>query len=287
MTGPPAPGELGRLAGVGWDISERATCDNGVWVLRDSAAPEAFAREDHDRLRRIEEASLWFTTRNQLIEAALDRAGRPRSLWDIGAGNGFVTLHLQRAGIAAVAVEPGPHGARAAADRGVREVVQGTIDGLELPDASLDAVGLFDVIEHLRAPQTLLEEVRRVVRPGGLVVATVPALPALWSDVDEYSGHVRRYRKSHLVAEFEQAGFEVTYSNYAFAAAVVPVLVLRVLRRRQHASREQHDHDVERQLAGQSRPVAALGRAVMAVERAWSKRLPVPFGTSALCVARR
>jgi SAM-dependent methyltransferase len=208
-------------------------------------------------------------------------------LWDVGAGNGFVTRALQDAGISVVALEPGQSGAAAAVNRGVGEVICGTLEALQLPDAALEGAGLFDVIEHLPDPRPLLREVRRVLRPGGVLAVTVPALGWLWSDADVLAGHARRYRRAQLVEELSDCGFTVVRSTYHFAAAVPPVLVQRRLKRRHHpANPDAQLEHLEHELAGQSPATVAIGRAVMRAERAWSKRFRVPFGTSVFAACR-
>jgi SAM-dependent methyltransferase len=279
--------ELARLGrDHGWHIADRATFSGGVWTLDGAVVDDAFSAECHDLLRRAEERSLWFAARNQLIDQLLGRVGAPSSLWDVGGGNGFVSLHLQCRGIDVVTVEPGARGAQQAADRGVTTVICSALADLKLPDGALEAVGLFDVLEHVDEPGKLLGEVRRVLRPQGLLVVTVPALPRLWSNADVLAGHVRRYRKRDLVDQLQDAAFTVERASYQFAAAVLPVFAMRVLRRGHRHTEAEQWADVEKELSGQSRVTAAVGRGVMAVERGWSRVLPVPFGTSVFCAAR-
>ena len=99
------------------------------------------------------------------------------SLLDCGCGPGTNTVAL------AEAVAPGPvvgidlnesqiELARAyAARRGVANVrfEAGNVDVLPFPDASLDAVFVHAVLQHLKDPAKALEEISRVLKPGGLV----------------------------------------------------------------------------------------------------------------------
>jgi O-antigen chain-terminating methyltransferase len=96
---------------------------------------------------------------------------------DLGCGRGELLLLLREAGVAASGVEGDPALARAARRRGL-EVAEG--DVLEvlrsLPDSSRGAVTAIHLLEHLDAGQLLglLAEVRRVLRPGGLLIAECP-----------------------------------------------------------------------------------------------------------------
>ena len=282
-----AASELGRLErDFGWRIADRADLVDGVWKTHGDAATSTFSSQSHHALHDAEEGSLWFATRNDLVLQLLELVGPPPSLWDVGAGNGFVARALQAAGIGVVALEPGETGAATAANRGVNEVVCGTLEALELPNAAIEGVGLFDVIEHLPDPRPLLREVRRVLRPGGVLVVTVPALGWLWSDADALAGHDRRYRRAELAEQLSDCGFTVVRSTYHFAAAIPPVVVQRLLRRRRHTNPDEQWEQLEHDLAGQSPATVAIGRAVMRVERAWSRWFRVPFGTSVFAACR-
>ena len=62
-------------------------------------------------------------------------------------------------------------------------------------------VGLFDVLEHIDDDDAVLAAARRMLRPGGRLVVTVPRHPFLWSHLDALVDHRRRYRASDLLAK--------------------------------------------------------------------------------------
>ena len=65
------------------------------------------------------------------------------------------------------------------------------------------------MLEHLDDDRAALAELRRVVRPGGALVVTVPAHPRLWSRHDELNHHRRRYTRASLRAAAGAGGWEV------------------------------------------------------------------------------
>ena len=75
-------------------------------------------------------------------------------------------------------------------------VARGSAENLPVGDAQLDVVVALDVLEHLDDDRRALDEILRVLRPGGVLLATVPAYPFLWSSHDEALGHRRRYRRA-------------------------------------------------------------------------------------------
>jgi SAM-dependent methyltransferase len=108
------------------------------------------------------------------------------------------------------------------------ELIQ--MDARKMPfESEFDAVGMFDVLEHIEEDAVVLRETWRAVKPGGTVLITVPQHPALWSAVDEHSYHKRRYVAADLNAKLVDAGFEVLHMT-SFISLLLPVLVLSRLR---------------------------------------------------------
>ena len=106
---------------------------------------------------------------------------RPGSVLDVGCGRGFLIGALrQRLGdLQAYGVELSAAGAREARANGIEVFEQDIAAGVPLADASLDLVVFGEIIEHVFAPDACLEEVRRLLRPGGHVIVTTPNL-ASW-----------------------------------------------------------------------------------------------------------
>jgi SAM-dependent methyltransferase len=151
---------------------------------------------------------------------ALDRlaevAPGRRGVLDVGCGNGFVLeLALDRGWSAVRGVEPSTD-AIAHADPRVRDLIVADIvrPGL-FPDSSFDAMTLFQVLDHMPDPATLLRECRTILRPGGAILAFNHNVTA-WSarlmrerspiiDVE----HTYLYSPTTMRRLFEGAGFEV------------------------------------------------------------------------------
>lgn len=91
------------------------------------------------------------------------------------------------------------------------EVVQGwdldSAEALPFPDAYFEAVIAKDILEHLQKPWRTVAEMQRVVRPGGVVLASVITHRGrrTWSDYT----HVRGFTRRSLRQMFSDSGFEV------------------------------------------------------------------------------
>lgn len=139
-------------------------------------------------------------------------------------------------------------------------------------------VTLLDVIEHLEDPDATLREARRVLDDRGVLVINVPAHEWLWSGADELLGHVRRYTRPVLRDQLQAAGFEPLWMSHVFSWLVLPVWLQRRL-----------VTDQRRQLGLEdtSPLVDRLAMVLTRLERVLVRRLPLPLGTSVLCVARK
>ncbi len=271
----------------GWLIAEHLIDEEGIWTSRSNGASVSYSESGHSNLMVHEDRSFWFGARADAIVAAVCRYGDGSCVWEIGAGNGHVAAALQAAGIPAVAVEPGPVGIANAHQRGV-PAIRGLLFELDLPDASLGAAGMFDVLEHLAEPAALLAEVRRVLRPGALLVVTVPAHGWLWSDKDTAAGHFRRYSRRALDEQLTGAGFQGVDSRYLFPSLVVPMAIRYRLPFlvRGPAAAEAVSARVTRDLGSPGGLYRVLKR-VFSVERRVSQAIRIPFGTSILGVYRK
>ncbi|HSJ29315.1 MAG TPA: methyltransferase domain-containing protein [Acidimicrobiia bacterium] len=107
--------------------------------------------------------------------------------------------------------------------------VQGSAEALPFGDATLDGIGLFDVLEHLDEPGQCLKEVGRVVRSGGVVLVTVPAYQWLWSPHDDLVDHKRRYTPDALRQELEAAGMSVSWLSGFYGFLMGPAAARKVL----------------------------------------------------------
>lgn len=287
---------MGRsLALVGAAVDIQTICsglnlaNDGIWYGRGNAAV-SYPADGHEQCFAVEDSSFWFRHRNACIVAVASEFPPPGdgAIFDIGGGNGFVSMGLANAGFDVALVEPGHVGAVNAKRRGVRNVICATAESAQFTPHSLSAAGLFDVIEHIDDAPAFLRSVKGLLRPQGYLYATVPAYQSLWSDEDVSAGHYRRYTMSSLQATLDAAGFDLLFASYIFRFLPVPIFMLRALPHRLGISRGQRmpdaasrDHRVKQGLASRLLQ-GMLDREVELLKRRQSMR----FGGSCLVVAK-
>jgi ubiquinone/menaquinone biosynthesis C-methylase UbiE len=77
---------------------------------------------------------------------------------------------------------------------------------MPIADNSVDIVTAMDVIEHIPDDKAALREISRILKPGGYLLATVPAFQSLWSDHDVALHHFRRYTQPSFRDVIQRSG---------------------------------------------------------------------------------
>jgi hypothetical protein len=122
----------------------------------------------------------------------------------------------------------------------------------------------------------------RAMRSGGLMLLTVPQHKWLWSYVDEYAHHKRRYSAQEIRAKVEAAGFKIIRIT-SFVSLLLPLMYLSRLRNK-HA-REGYDDTEELRIGGVINQILGW---VMNIERLLiAMHIPLIVGGSLLVVAEK
>ena len=88
-----------------------------------------------------------------------------------------------------------------------RKALTTSAEAVGLKSGSLAAVLCSEVLEHIPEDQKALDEIRRILRPGGRLILTVPLHPYLFAYDDRFVHHYRRYVLKDLLKQLEGFGF--------------------------------------------------------------------------------
>jgi SAM-dependent methyltransferase len=187
-------------------------------------------QREFEAMLALDERHWWYRGRRRMLAALLDGVSPGERVLDAGCGSGRTLDELGRYG-RAHGVELNPLGLAAARRRG-HHVEQAPVEAIPFDDATFDLVTCLDVIEHTDDDVVVLTELRRVTRPGGHLVVSVPAHPRLWSRHDEVNGHRRRYTRRTLHAAAEAAGWRVERMTGFNVVYLAPAALVRIGRRK-------------------------------------------------------
>lgn len=261
---------------------------DGIWHSFEKETI-SYPEDGSDNCFDVEDDSFWFRHRNDCIVSAVKSFPPPGNgaIFDIGGGNGFVSLGLSKAGFGTVLVEPGK-GAYKAKQRGLEHVICATSNTAKFKPNTLPAVGLFDVIEHIEDDVLFLKSIRMLLKSKGRLYVTVPSYPLLWSEDDVSAGHFRRYTLDKMTQLLIGAGYKIDYASYIFRFLPIPIFFLKALPHKLSMSKSNAtQNSVRRNHAAKPGAMGGalsliLRREVMRVEDLYSMR----FGSSCLIVAR-
>jgi SAM-dependent methyltransferase len=231
----------------------------------------------------VEKGHWWFRGRRRLLRRALTRLAieRDARVVDVGSGTGANLRVLRELGFRHICgVDSNPDAIRWCEAKGLGKVVRADAGALPLRDEVADLVLAADILEHMDDDRQGLDEIRRILRPRGTAIITVPAFSALWGLQDVVSHHKRRYHASELAAKLGSAGFVVRELHYFNYLLFLPIWsarqAIRVLRVRLDSENQVNSPLLNRVLAG-----------IFAFDVTTSPRLKPPFGVSLFAMLGR
>jgi ubiquinone/menaquinone biosynthesis C-methylase UbiE len=235
-------------------------------------------RSYHQVLDRIERDHWWFVALRELVVDTVTMRLPPGScILDVGCSTGHVISEIpseyERIGadISTCAIRL----ARSA--RPEIRFVEAPVEALPFEDGTFDCVLALDVLSDggVKDEGVALREIRRVLRPGGLLLVQLPAYGWLKSDYDDFVATLRRYTARSVEDLLHREGFEMRHLTYRITA----LFPLAAARRMLAPSRTTKDLRV---------PNPTLNRILMGITRlenriARTHRLP--FGLSVFAEA--
>lgn len=234
---------------------------------------------------KYEDRHWWHRGRRRIVRDTLEQSClRPGSrLLDAGCGAGGMLGVLGSYGDVS-GLDMDPELVALARSRGYDDVHQGTVEALPWGDNTFDLITLLDVLEHTADDGVVLRELRRVVRPGGYLLVTVPAYPLLWSSHDVANHHYRRYRRRTLRAAATEASWSIERMTSFNSLLLPPAAAVRVAQKLRHERVEQHTPDAT---IGPPWLYPILELPLRA-EASWLRQnRDIPMGLSLLALLRR
>lgn len=240
----------------------------------------------YDELHRVEQTHWWFRARRHIVWSLVRRyvGGEPNRrlrICELGCGTGG-NLVAAAAKHDVVGVECSPQALEFARQTLGSSVRFGRLPHeIDLPRESFDVVLLTDVLEHIEDDAGSARTALELLRPNGIVIATVPAYQWLYSPRDTHHHHFRRYSKGQFADLWHRPDAQVLlhshYNTLLFPTAAVVRLASKLFPGRAKPG----------DLALPPGSLNQLLARAMGCEANLLGRLPLPFGLSLVAVVRK
>lgn len=243
---------------------------------------------EFDELYTLEDTYWWFVGRRQLVRDLIRRyapdtqCGGPLRMLDVGCGTGGTMKVLAELG-ESHGCDPAWPALRYCRTRSLSSLACGRVEQLCYGDESVQVVVSCDVLEHIGDDVAAMREMLRVLTPGGVLVATVPAHPYLWSEHDEALAHLRRYTRNEIVSKLQEAGYRVEKLSAAVSFVFPLILMFRWLQR----LRPKRPDEPKTDLRILPEPLNRALIGLLSIETWLMRSMNLPIGTSFAVVARK
>ncbi|HJO03312.1 MAG TPA: methyltransferase domain-containing protein [Acidobacteriota bacterium] len=244
---------------------------------------------EYAKMARLQNHHWWFVAKRRLATTMLARHAsvrKPARSLEIGCGTGAMMPVLEHYG-PVVGLD---HFTPALKFLRHGMPVNGDAQRLPFADARFDLVGCFDLLYHRNVARVdrALAEVARVLRPGGHLLITDSACPALYGRHDASHHGARRFSRAGLLSELAAAGLSPVHASYFHMTVFPAVAAMRIGGRwLDSALGRETPEEGQSQLKEASSLANALLGALYRVEVPLAARFRLPFGVSVVALARR
>jgi SAM-dependent methyltransferase len=249
-----------------------------------------FSEEYLRSLYEIEDGNFWYRSRSRVIKGLFKKhlgVSSPKNILEIGSGNGFILKSLTAfENYKLCGADIHIQGLKNSKERlSNLEFIQ--LDATRMPfENEYDAIGAFDVLEHIDDDMAVIRNVHKALKPEGYFLVTVPQYQWMWSNMDDIDQHKRRYSRKELKNKLSQNGFEVNYSS-SFVFILFPLMVVSRLLKKSEKFQERPFEDKLTELKLSSTTNFLL-ESFMRIDELFIKLgFSLPFGGSLIIVARK
>lgn len=231
---------------------------------------------EYQQMAMREETYWWHLGRIKLIESLLDKPQRKKlKILNIGCGTGGTVGALEKYGqVTNVDIsEEALSFLRSKGYAGIK------VDDEKLPfkDKSFDLIVALDVLEHIDEDRAALDEWRRVLKPKGKLLVTVPAFQSLWSGHDISLHHMRRYTTRNLSWDMKKSQFKADKLSYFYFFSFPLVAGFRFINKALRRKMNEHTSYVD-----VPKYVNSTFVSLAKIEAYTLKKFNLPLGTSVI-----
>jgi len=237
-------------------------------------------REDeYEAIWRLEDTHWWYRALRRLVLTFAARAAPGGRALDAGCGTGGLLKALSPR-FRVVGIDYSQLALSLARRKVGYGLIRASVENLPFGDGTFDVVTSMDVLYHMgvRDDVASLREMRRVLKPGGVLLINLPAFEFLRGPHDRVIATRHRYTRAEICGKLRAAGLAVERATYWNFLLFPPIAAVRMCRRKREA-----ESDLRKPSAVANVCLNVLLRAEAMMLKLWD----LPIGVSVFCVARR
>lgn len=237
---------------------------------------------------KVEVEHWWWRGRRNILKKFLStkQNTKPNVILDAGCGTGSTIKFLSQYGVT-YGVDVSSVATAFCRKRGLKHIKTGDVSKLPYEDTFFDIVSCMDVLEHIEDDEKAVKELFRILKPGGELILTIPALPFIFSGHDRAQGHFRRYSRSDVRRLLESNGFTEKRTTHFNVLLSFPIILIRLLSRfKPFAKAADFDSKLNYDIY-KIKKVNDMLSFIFSLEAILLQKFDLPFGVSILAIYQK
>jgi SAM-dependent methyltransferase len=247
----------------------------------------------YQTIHAVEGNHFWFRGRSRLIAKLVTRfSPKKQPFCEIGCGTGIILKVLSSLGYPVTGIDINKEAILYASRQAPRAtfIHKSLLTYIPPKGKRFNALGAFDVLEHIGEDVVFLRHCHRLLVKGGLLYLTVPAGMWLWDGLDGVAGHRRRYDKDELLSKLGDAGFRIVWWNY-WQVLTLPLYwawrMLKALPLIKAGGKRRGSSAIADYLKVPPEPINMMLYYMLRLEHLFLMHIKMPIGASIIIVAQK
>jgi 2-polyprenyl-3-methyl-5-hydroxy-6-metoxy-1,4-benzoquinol methylase len=279
------------------------TCQNGghtygknegiIQLIGNTISEERYFPDNvFEQLYQSEERNFWFQVRNKIIKNCISQHVSSQSrILEVGCGTGFVSRYLKKCGFHLECADIFFDALQFCKKRDSGDVYYQYNLTDRIFFEEFIAICAFDVLEHIEDDNLVLKNMYDALKPGGFIFITVPADMRLWSPMDVFSEHKRRYSAQELEVKLKLNTFTIIKMSY-FMTFLFPLLLFlrKYSFQGDRMDGKRSEQAIQKEMRNELQPsriMNILFYIIFNMEVPLIRVFNSPFGSSLLCIAQK
>lgn len=223
----------------------------------------------------------WFEARRHFVLLALKKFNKNAKILDIGCSGGSLLKFLKKKGFKNLCgVDISKSAIKECKKKGIKAVLANA-ENTKLSGNQFDVIIASDILEHLKDDKKAILEWKRLLKKTGKLIIFVPAFNFLWSNHDLLNQHYRRYTLKSLKKLLKKNGFDIKIASYWNFTLFFPSFIYKLFDRITKKNGKPQIFNLPKSLNNLLSFILKTENIII------DKKIPFPFGVSALVIANK